>query len=446
MEHQNQILQTLRAPESQARLERIVAHEALNNRAAVGRRVCAEFGFVDARGSAQLAGCLKALNTLHKAGRIALPASRRVGGSPTPQRFDATLPADALRGPGPLGAREGAGDVAAGRIERSARPLPVAGAGLDQAAQRLVCGAAPRAVLDGHLIARQADRAVDVADGTGPASSRTPYPTAEQAGPQVLRAPVAAALSSPPPDPLPGLAAALRGLTHEAARFPQLIIIYDQIPDRRRGRGFATGIHLNEALEWSKRPGPPHVTPAPGPAATVPTAARCEPYDWHRRTARHCKPWYWQWARNRWMPLGEVSELADAHPLQILNGCPHLLSVPRRPVVAGRYPRYSGAAAHGDETDCETLRSVVLALGQEPLRQGDRRKLVHKRTLPSDSRTAAPCSTSPRWPARASRCSCHPASDCCGAAPRPPARGLGSPGSAARGRSRPGSPARTPRC
>jgi hypothetical protein len=171
-------------------------------------------------------------------------------------------PADALRGPGPLGAREGAGDVAAGRIERSARPLPVAGAGLDQAAQRLVCGAAPRAVLDGHLIARQADRAVDVADGTGPASSRTPYPTAEQAGPQVLRAPVAAALSSPPPDPLPGLAAALRGLTHEAARFPQLIIIYDQIPDRRRGRGFATGIHLNEALEWSKRPGPPQGTSA----------------------------------------------------------------------------------------------------------------------------------------------------------------------------------------
>ena len=93
MEHQNQILQTLRAPESQARLERIVAREALNNRAAVGRRVCAEFGFVDARGSAQLAGCLKALNTLHKAGRIALPASRRVGGSPTPQRFDAPVAA-----------------------------------------------------------------------------------------------------------------------------------------------------------------------------------------------------------------------------------------------------------------------------------------------------------------------------------------------------------------
>ena len=73
-----------------------------------------------------------------------------------------TSPADALRGSGPLGAREGAEDVAAGRIERSARPLPVAGADLEQAAQRLVCGAASRAVLDGHLLARQADRAVDL--------------------------------------------------------------------------------------------------------------------------------------------------------------------------------------------------------------------------------------------------------------------------------------------
>ena len=71
-------------------------------------------------------------------------------------------------------------------------------------------------------IASQADRAVDMADGTGPPSSRTPHTAAEQTGPQVLRAPVAAALSSPPPDPLPGLAAALRGLTHKAAIFPNL--------------------------------------------------------------------------------------------------------------------------------------------------------------------------------------------------------------------------------
>ena len=187
------------------------------------------------------------------------------------------------------------------------------------------------------------------------------------------------------------------------------------------------------------------VTPAPGPAATVPTGARCEPYYWHRRTAKRCDPWHWHWARNRWRPAGEISELADAHLLQILDGCPHLLRVPRRPVVAGRQPRHSGAAAHGDETDCETLRSVVLALGQEPLRQGDRRKLVHKRTVPSDSRTAARCSTSPRWPARAYRCSCRPASDCWGAAPRPPARTRGSRGRASPGRTRPDSPGRSPR-
>ena len=115
-----------------------------------------------------------------------------------------TSPADALRGSGPLGAREGAGDVAAGRIERSARPLPVAGAGLDQAAQRLVCGAAPRAVLDGHLIARQADRPVDVADGTGPASSRTPYPAAEQAGPAGASCASRRGAFVPSPGPPPG--------------------------------------------------------------------------------------------------------------------------------------------------------------------------------------------------------------------------------------------------
>ena len=106
MEHQNQILQTLRAPESQARLERIVAQEALNNRAAVGRRVCAEFGFVDARGSAQLAGCLKALNRLEGAGRIVLPAPRRRGCAPSPRCLDEPVAA-ATGVPGTVEAVEG---------------------------------------------------------------------------------------------------------------------------------------------------------------------------------------------------------------------------------------------------------------------------------------------------------------------------------------------------
>ena len=103
---QSQILQTLRAPESQARLAHIVAHEALDSRAAVGRRVCAEFGFVDARGSAQLAGCLKALNRLEGAGRIVLPAPRRRGCAPSPRCLDEPVAA-ATGVPGTVEAVEG---------------------------------------------------------------------------------------------------------------------------------------------------------------------------------------------------------------------------------------------------------------------------------------------------------------------------------------------------
>ena len=66
--------------------------------------------------------------------------------------------------------------------------------------------------------------------------------------------------------------------------------------------------------------------------------------------------------------------------LQILDRGPHLTGVPRRPVVAFRQPWNTGAAAHGDQLDHQMLRAVVLAQGQEPLRQGDRRKLVHVRT------------------------------------------------------------------
>lgn len=90
---QSQILQTLRAPESQARLEQIVAQEGLDCRSAVARRVCAEFGFVDARGSAQLAGCLKAFNRLEGAGRLVLPAARRRGCVRSPRCLDAPVAA-----------------------------------------------------------------------------------------------------------------------------------------------------------------------------------------------------------------------------------------------------------------------------------------------------------------------------------------------------------------
>ena len=92
MRLQSQILPTLRAPEPQARLERIVAHGAFASRAALGREVCAQFGFIDARGTAQLAGCLKALTVLETAGQNALPQSRPHGHRPSPRRLDAPVP------------------------------------------------------------------------------------------------------------------------------------------------------------------------------------------------------------------------------------------------------------------------------------------------------------------------------------------------------------------
>ena len=93
MRPQRQILQTLRAPQAQARLGHIVAHGASESRAALGREVCAQFGFVDARGTAQLTGCLKALDVLETEQHIALPAPRPHGHRPSPRCLDAPVPA-----------------------------------------------------------------------------------------------------------------------------------------------------------------------------------------------------------------------------------------------------------------------------------------------------------------------------------------------------------------
>ena len=90
---QSQILETLRAPASQSRVAQIVEQAGLDSRAAVARRVCAEFGFVDARGAAQVAGCLKAFNRLEAAGQLALPAARRGGCVRSPRRLAAPVAA-----------------------------------------------------------------------------------------------------------------------------------------------------------------------------------------------------------------------------------------------------------------------------------------------------------------------------------------------------------------
>ena len=93
MRPQSQILQTLRTPEAQARLAPIVAQGAWESRAALGREVCAQFRFVDARGTAQLTGCLKALEVLETERAIALPAPRPHSHRPAPRCLDAPVPA-----------------------------------------------------------------------------------------------------------------------------------------------------------------------------------------------------------------------------------------------------------------------------------------------------------------------------------------------------------------
>ena len=90
---QSQILQTLRAPAAQARLEPIVAHGGCESRAALGREVCAQFDFVDARGMAQLTGCLKALDVLETERQITLPAPRLHPQRPSPRCLNAPVPA-----------------------------------------------------------------------------------------------------------------------------------------------------------------------------------------------------------------------------------------------------------------------------------------------------------------------------------------------------------------
>ncbi len=93
MRLQSQILQTLRAPEAEARLDSIVARAKFESSTALGREVCAQFGFVDARGTAQLTGCLKALAVLETERQITLPAPRPHGHRPSHRRLDAPVPA-----------------------------------------------------------------------------------------------------------------------------------------------------------------------------------------------------------------------------------------------------------------------------------------------------------------------------------------------------------------
>ena len=90
---QSRISHTLRDEAARARVSAILAQEHFDSRRALGRRVCAEFSFIDAMGRPQVTGCLHALATL--AARypdIVLPAPKSGGVDITPRLLDAPVP------------------------------------------------------------------------------------------------------------------------------------------------------------------------------------------------------------------------------------------------------------------------------------------------------------------------------------------------------------------
>ena len=119
MQQQNRILETVSSPEGLTRVSALMSAESFSHRTAVADRVCKAFGFWDARGRQQRAGCLKALRALDAKGCIC-PA-----GSPPPWRWWSAARSGAgrsgpLRRPRPCQRCGGAG--AAARQQSRAAP------------------------------------------------------------------------------------------------------------------------------------------------------------------------------------------------------------------------------------------------------------------------------------------------------------------------------------
>ena len=84
---QSQIKRTLSEPQGVARVLAVMREAPAAHRTGLADRVCAEFGFIDARGRAQRASCLKALRALEREGALVLPAPRTAPGRPRARRL-----------------------------------------------------------------------------------------------------------------------------------------------------------------------------------------------------------------------------------------------------------------------------------------------------------------------------------------------------------------------
>lgn len=91
---QHCIAETLSTPGALRTVQLLLAQADGASRTAVARRVCRWFGFLDSRGAFQMASCQKALRSLHRSGRLRLPAPRRGGrGICRPRRLGHPVPA-----------------------------------------------------------------------------------------------------------------------------------------------------------------------------------------------------------------------------------------------------------------------------------------------------------------------------------------------------------------
>ena len=79
METQSQIKRTLSQPQSIESIRRLLADGSHASRSSLAQATCGHFGFFDARGHAQSAGCIKALRELEQAGHFVLPTVQPSG-------------------------------------------------------------------------------------------------------------------------------------------------------------------------------------------------------------------------------------------------------------------------------------------------------------------------------------------------------------------------------
>jgi hypothetical protein len=92
MNTQNQIKRTLSESTSKEYVCGLLESKGVAHRTALAGVVCEQFGFYDARGQPQLAGCLKALRELEGAGHFTLPTPRTSPGRKAPRRLPDPVP------------------------------------------------------------------------------------------------------------------------------------------------------------------------------------------------------------------------------------------------------------------------------------------------------------------------------------------------------------------